>query len=255
MLMQKGKDYNDKLIPISFFSKSFTPTQQRYSTLERELLGILLALKSNYLLLSEMIEVLTDHKALVSINANNNMLNTRILKFIETLSTYPLEIKYITGKSNFADFISRFSVTNQPALKLIELNSLGRFPIEVDEDDKIFESRKLKNFGTINDDELMKLKELIQIPNVLNIPERNDNYDAVQEWKDVIPYFVVNRDILYYVHGNILLKVISVGQCIRMMEEEHKKFHGTPNLLIDIMIMKKLFHPKAQLIAIDVIKN
>ncbi|GME86036.1 unnamed protein product [Ambrosiozyma monospora] len=58
----------DKLwYPIAFISKSFTPTQRNYSTLQRELLGIVIALSNNYLLLSRDITVLTDHKALITI--------------------------------------------------------------------------------------------------------------------------------------------------------------------------------------------
>ncbi|GMM47393.1 hypothetical protein DAPK24_039680 [Pichia kluyveri] len=51
IFLQKWEKDQTKLIPIAFYSKSFTTTQQKYSTLERELLGIIMALTHNYLLL------------------------------------------------------------------------------------------------------------------------------------------------------------------------------------------------------------
>lgn len=105
LILQRSNKVPKQLVPITFFSKNFTPTQSRYTVLERELLGILLALSHNYLLLINEIIVLTDHQALISIS-NKSML--KILKFLETLSTYPVTIKYLPGTSNnnFADFLS-----------------------------------------------------------------------------------------------------------------------------------------------------
>jgi hypothetical protein len=93
--------------------------------LERELLGILLVLNHNYLLLSDKIIVLTDHQALISYSNKSSMLNTRMLKFVEILSTYPLTIKYIPGKKNIADFLSRFSVNKQPVLSQLDVQALS----------------------------------------------------------------------------------------------------------------------------------
>ena len=117
--LQEHLSRKNKLVPISFFSKSFTVTQSKYTVLERELLGILLALSNNYLLLSNEIVVYTDHQALVSISQKHSMLDKRILKFLETLSTYPVVIKYLPGKKNHADFLSRFCVDKQPELKFV----------------------------------------------------------------------------------------------------------------------------------------
>lgn len=67
--------------------------------------------------------------------------------------------------------------------------------------------------------------------------------------------FTVIKDELFYVHSSQLLKVISVGDCLRLFENSHKKFHGTPNLLLDILIQEKVYHPQAQLLATEVVKN
>ena len=118
IFLQKWEKDQTKLIPIAFYSKSFTTTQQKYATLERELLGIIMALTHNYLLLSTDIVVFTDHKALATINQVNGPLNNNILKFLEILSTYPLTIKYIPGNTNYADFVNRFSIVDQPLLDI-----------------------------------------------------------------------------------------------------------------------------------------
>ncbi|GMG36860.1 unnamed protein product [Ambrosiozyma monospora] len=114
VILQKADD--NRWYPLQFISRSFTPTQMRYSTLERELLAIVLALDNNYLLLTEDITVLSDHQALLTINNKSSKLSKRVLKFLETLTTYPLKLKYIKGELNVSDFLSRFHAMEQPSI-------------------------------------------------------------------------------------------------------------------------------------------
>ena len=54
--------------PLAFFSKNFSPAQQNYSTFDRELLAIVLAIKHfRYFVEGRQFEVLTDHKPLTYI--------------------------------------------------------------------------------------------------------------------------------------------------------------------------------------------
>ncbi|GMG01368.1 unnamed protein product [[Candida] boidinii] len=74
IIFQRSESMN-KGVPIAFISKKFNPTQQRYSTLERELLGMITCLSQNYLLINNDITIYTDHQALLSINNKSNQLN------------------------------------------------------------------------------------------------------------------------------------------------------------------------------------
>ncbi|OWB81325.1 hypothetical protein B5S32_g5740 [[Candida] boidinii] len=94
IIFQRSESMN-KDVPIAFISKKFNPTQQRYSTLERELLGMITCLSQNYLLINNDITIYTDHQALLSINNKTNQLSTRVMRFIETLSTYQVITLYI----------------------------------------------------------------------------------------------------------------------------------------------------------------
>ena len=56
---------NNDWQPLAYFSKSLTPTERRYSTFDRELLGIYLAIKHfRYAVEGWQFHVLTDHKPL-----------------------------------------------------------------------------------------------------------------------------------------------------------------------------------------------
>ena len=59
VLLQDGR-------PVEYFSKVFTPTQQRYSTHERETFGLVCALRhSRKILQGREFKAFTDHKPLV----------------------------------------------------------------------------------------------------------------------------------------------------------------------------------------------
>ena len=58
--------------PLAFFSKNFTPAQQKYSAFDRELLAIVLALKHfRYFIEGREFEIITDHKPLTHIFTAN----------------------------------------------------------------------------------------------------------------------------------------------------------------------------------------
>ena len=239
MILQKFSKNPEKLVPITFFSKGFNSTQQRYSTLERELLGILLALNHNYLLLSSKITVLTDHQALVSFSRKTSMLNTRMLRFIETLSTFPLTIKYIPGTKNHADFLSRFYVQKQPVLSTNDFR-----PNIIDIDFKAIQTT-FPIMNDITDDDLEKLKE-----NLLN----KTNEDLPQHIEDIRKDFVVIDDMLYFKLENQLFQIVTFDECQEYFEEMHNKYHGSPIVLLDLLAENGWFHPQRVVIARDTVK-
>ena len=95
---------------VSYYSRKFEDTQRRYSTIERETLALLLALKhfDVYLnMTAEPVLVFTDHNPIVFINKMKEK-NQRLLWWILILQQYNIQISHIKGRENvIADALSR----------------------------------------------------------------------------------------------------------------------------------------------------
>lgn len=99
----------DVVQPLMFFSKKLKDSQTHYSTFDKELLAIYLAIKHfQYLLEGRSFTTFSDHKPLshaFSTKAERSPIQKRFLSFISQFST---EIKYIPGDQNVvADTFSR----------------------------------------------------------------------------------------------------------------------------------------------------
>ena len=107
-LMQE--DRNGIEHPVSYFSKKLVAYQKNYSTVEKEALALLLALKffDVYFTSSPYpVEVYTDHNQLTFINQMKGH-NQRLLHWSQTLQEYNLNVHHVTGKDNvIADTLSR----------------------------------------------------------------------------------------------------------------------------------------------------
>jgi len=95
---------------ISYFSKKFDEHQRRYSMIEKETLGFMLALNyfDVYLNPTVMpITVYTDHNPIVFINKMKDK-NNHLLRWSLTLQQYNVDIRHIKGKKNvFVDALPR----------------------------------------------------------------------------------------------------------------------------------------------------
>ncbi|KAF6069511.1 Integrase core domain family protein [Candida albicans] len=99
------------LAPISFFSAKLTPTQSRYSTMERELLAIVATIVKNRHLTGGPLYIYTDHFSLS--------------RFLDVLTAYQPRIFYLAGKSNIlADFCSRYQTDSMTEDQLSDPDSL-----------------------------------------------------------------------------------------------------------------------------------
>ena len=99
-LMQKGGD--GQLHPVAYFSKIFTLAQQNYSTIEKELLGLVLALQHFEVYLGVTAEptmVYTDHNPLVFLDKMRNK-NQRILRWALFVQSFDLKVQHIKGVDN-----------------------------------------------------------------------------------------------------------------------------------------------------------
>lgn len=105
--------------PLGFHSKKLTEAQQGYSTYDRELLAIYLAIRHfRRMFEGKEINVYTDHKpltqALLRLNSKTETpLRTRYLHYI---SQFTLKIRHIEGKDNIvADALSRIEAISTPS--------------------------------------------------------------------------------------------------------------------------------------------
>ena len=109
VLLQKGTD-PDILHPICYFSSKFLPHQRSYSTIEKECLALLLALrKFNFFIYDSMhrVEVHCDHNPIKFIDKMQNT-NQRLMRWSLELQDYNINISHIRGRDNIiADTLSR----------------------------------------------------------------------------------------------------------------------------------------------------
>ena len=101
-----------QLVIITCGSKSLTPTQQRYATIELECLAIMWAMNKCdfYLKGLPKFSVLTDHKPLVGIFQKTlyDLSNPRLRRMREKMSGYTFSVEWVAGKTHFiADALSR----------------------------------------------------------------------------------------------------------------------------------------------------
>ena len=108
VLVQEASDGLDH--PVSYFSKKFLKYQKNYSVVEKETLGLVLALEHFDVCLGSTpfkIKVYTDHNPLTFLKTMKNK-NQRLVRWSLALQEYNLEIQHIPGSENVvADALSR----------------------------------------------------------------------------------------------------------------------------------------------------
>ena len=104
------QDRDGVLQPVAYHSAKFDTHQSRYSTIEKELLAIVSALKKFECYIqpaSHPAHVYTDHNPLSFLN-KNKFNNQRLLRWSLFLQPFNLQISHIKGKDNcIADALSR----------------------------------------------------------------------------------------------------------------------------------------------------
>ena len=101
------QNFNGTWQPISFFSRKMTPAKTRYSTFDRELLAVYLAIK--HFLKGRPFHVLTDHKPLTfALNTRSDRYSHRKVRHLDYISQFTLNIRHVHGMDNVvADALSR----------------------------------------------------------------------------------------------------------------------------------------------------
>lgn len=120
VLMQDGQ-------PCFYASRTLNPHEINYSTIEKELLAIIWAVKlfRPYIFGKEFY-IHTDHQALKWLYTKylGKDLNPRLQRWILSLGEYQMKIEYLQGKDNkIADFLSRINAdTNEINLNTLKIN-------------------------------------------------------------------------------------------------------------------------------------
>ncbi|XP_054757939.2 uncharacterized protein K02A2.6-like [Lytechinus pictus] len=106
--------YQNETRVISYASRSLTDAEKRYSTTEKEALGVVWACQKfhNYLY-GVHFELLTDHKPLEVLYGPKSRPNARIERWVTKLMSYTFSVKYLPGRQNIADILSRQPVMSQ----------------------------------------------------------------------------------------------------------------------------------------------
>lgn len=97
--------------PICFISKSLNPVQQRYSSIEKELMAIVYAIENlRHYLYGRTFVLYTDCKPLLYVMKNKNI-NGRLYRWKLSLLEYDFKIVHIPGDKNLvADALSRIKI-------------------------------------------------------------------------------------------------------------------------------------------------
>lgn len=116
-----GKDFQ----PLGFFSKKFDSTQRRYSTYDRELLAMYLAVKHfKYMLEGRDNHIYSDHKPLTTaFHQNLDKASARQARQLDFISQITTDIRHVPGNQNItADILSRINSINAfPSLNYDDL--------------------------------------------------------------------------------------------------------------------------------------
>jgi cleavage and polyadenylation specificity factor subunit 1 len=117
------QNINGEFRPIAFYSKKLTPTQQKYSTYDRELLATYAALKYfQYFLEGRSFTIFTDHKPLTfAFKQKPEKASPRQLRHLDYIGQYTTDIKHVSGKDNIiADTLSRINTIGMPSPLVIQ---------------------------------------------------------------------------------------------------------------------------------------
>ncbi|CAB4015926.1 Hypothetical predicted protein [Paramuricea clavata] len=120
------------LNPVAFFHHTLSSSERNYSTTDRELLAIVLAVKKfRVYLAGKRFDLITDHRALSWINESLDLndVGGRRGRWLEFLQQYPFDPIHRAGKSPelaMADYLSRVGHGEQVATLCMATSTLGQ---------------------------------------------------------------------------------------------------------------------------------
>ena len=207
-LVQDGK-------PIAFASKAFTPAEQRYANIEREMLAVVYGCKKfNTYLYGREFVVESDHKLLGQIQVKNlQKAPPRLQRMLCRIQPYNMEIRYKPGKQMvISDALSRLTPCEGeeiPGMKVRVHHLTEGYPIQLSE----------IQTTTTEDETLQLLVQQI----VKGWPDR------IQEIHPALKPFWSLREDLYVEDGIVLIGTrVVIPQALRssVLKNLHKSHMG-----------------------------
>lgn len=111
--------------PVAYASKALSETEERYSNIEREMLGLVFGLERfHYYAYGRPVNVETDHKPLEAI-ASKNLVRAppRIARMLLRIQKYDVKIKYVPGRDiPMADALSRVNPLKGDHIKGLDIS-------------------------------------------------------------------------------------------------------------------------------------
>ena len=150
------EDEEGHLRPLSFFSRVLSPPQRNYSTVEREALAVVEALKAHRpLILGHPVVVATDHRPLTWL-LNHKSPSGRVARWQIAVAEYQIDVTYLPGKSNLvADALSRIRAAGNDIVGCLRENNEEH---EVNDRD-IIDVRENTQEHEPNDRNIMSVRE------------------------------------------------------------------------------------------------
>lgn len=102
----------DRLEPLGFYSKGLTTAQKKYSTYDRELLGMHNGVKYfRHMLSGRQFSIYTDQMPLIyAFQQNPEKASPRQARYLDLIGQYTTDLRHIKGSDNIiADFLSRIN--------------------------------------------------------------------------------------------------------------------------------------------------
>ncbi len=223
-------------------SKKLTPTQQRYSAQEREMLAIVYSLRQwRCWLEGAEITVLSDHHSLQSFRTKAEQ-PARMLRFLDTIEHFNVTIKYRKGKQNvLADWLSRPSASQTV------------YPVEEGEGDELDQDGN----GHRNEEEPLERVDQVNWVDLIAVYE----YLSAQEPlpprltpQFVQEHFIVNQERLYLVEkdhnnpeGPPILRMVPTSYTAAV--ETAARIHNSGHVSIGTIRrrMARYWHPQQEL--------
>jgi hypothetical protein len=102
------QEHDGKLSPVSYASRKLTESEKKYSTIERECLAVVWAVRKFLIFLyGTEFTLQTDNQPLVYLKTAK-FLNDRVMRWTMFLQNYGIKIESIKGVDNVgADYLSR----------------------------------------------------------------------------------------------------------------------------------------------------
>lgn len=219
VLVQENKGHTRV---ISYASRALSETEKKYSTTEKEGLAVVWAFEKYHLYLYGIdFELVTDHKPLESLYNMKTTQNARIQRWMLKLMPYNYQIKYLPGKQNIADALSRLVATNETEFK--ERNVAEEFVrfCAQERTPKALTTREIENESKVD-------TVLSEVRNCLSLAKWNKSVMSM--------YYPIKNELctigfLVLCGTRIIIPKALQAKCLQLAYEGHLGIVGTKQML------------------------